>query len=212
MISHAIKILVLCTFLYALFHLGRKDKNHLVVLAILLVCTLTEAINIIIQWLDFIYPLHYPISILVHNSLWLFLLSRNSKARKAGTAALFLGIVVFFIDNNYILKTGHFCYYTFIAGALSYVLLFVLECIRKLDQEDILFFTADTFLLLCAPLLFFINLGLMFSFNSYTVTNKHIFGMELYGLLNCFVNLSYYLIIILYVYRQKHAPTATLRD
>lgn len=206
-----IKILVLCTFLYVCFTLRRKEIHDMILLLVVSVCLLTEMVNSVLIFTDGNNGVFDSFSIFSHQSLWLLLLGVLTGKRRLSYMLLAVFAAVFAVDF-YFADAGKFCYYTFVTSALAYLALFVWECLQKIEREDILYFTSDAFLLLCAPVLFFFNLGLMFSFNSFQLTDRELFGIKLYTLIIYFVNFFYYLLINLYVYRQKQHHAAAVED
>lgn len=199
-----IKILVLFTFFNAWIHLQRKNVNNIFVMGILLTCAVTEIATSVFLYFNIPNGFFVSCSIIVHDLLWLALLQRNvSYTRSAGIGVqtfLIFGIVnLFFLDTS-----AGFNYYAFVVGAFLFVIIFLTENLHRIKKEDIEFFISDEYLLLSAPILFFVNMSLMFGFESYELGRIKVIGaFNLYDFLIYFVNISYYLLINIYVHRNK---------
>lgn len=199
-----LKIIVLLTLLSGLLFLDRKKQIHRHLLAILWVCFLTEVINSILIVNKKSIVLCVSISIIIHHGLWLWMLAKN--AAKKNAAFLLLGCFLLFglINMGFLDGTKKFNYYTFVVGAFLYIIIFIYESFCRLRQENFDFFLSNTFILLTAPVLFFFGLSFMFGFNSKNVTSYLLFGqLKLYTFISYFVNIIYYSLINLYIYREK---------
>lgn len=98
-----------------------------------------------------------------------------------------------------------FNYWTFVASAFLYLLLFIYLSFEKLKMEELNFLTSNGYLLLCAPLLFFLGLSFMFGFGSRLITASPVYGnIVLYDCIIYFVNIVYYGLINVYLFRLKH--------
>lgn len=199
-----IKIIVLFSFVFALMWLDFRNKNHRYLLLILAVCLVTEIVNSVLSLWRLSNGLATSISILFHDSFWILLLSRNLSYRLTAKAGLALFLI--FAIGQLIFMEGLFTfrYYSYIIGAFIYIVLFLYENFHQLRKENLSFFFSNTYLLLFAPVLFFIDLSLMFGFESPALTSAKIFGnIKLYDFVIYFVNLVYYSLINIYIYREK---------
>jgi hypothetical protein len=199
-----LKIVVLLTFLFAVTILQWQNTTHRYVLKILAVCILTELINsaLIVNAKSIV--LCYTLSIVIHHSLWLSLLSRFVTFPK--TAYLFfLGFTGFAIVNLFFIEgTDKFNYFTFVAGAFLYIGLFIYESFSQLKKENFPFFLSNDYVVLLAPVFFFFGLSFMFGFKSKEITSFLIFGdVKLYTFIAYFVNIVYYTLLNIYIYREK---------
>ena len=171
---------------------------------ILLMCFSMELTNSILRFHNKSIDLASTIGVVIHHGLWLFLLAKNAVFHK--TAFLLLcGFLIFAITNFiFFYGTQEFNYYTFVVGAFLYIIIFIYESFYQLRQENFDFFLSNTFILLTAPVLFFFGYSFMFGFNSKNVTSYLLFGhLKLHTLISSFVNIIYYALIILYIYREK---------
>lgn len=199
-----IKILVILTFVFALANLRRSNKNHIYLLCILGICAVTEIINSLLYYLQLSNGLVMSISIIFHDCFWLALLQRNTATKFQSIAVIGL-FLAFAIINLFLMDSIYaFDYYSFVIGAFIYVVLFLYENFYQLKRENLSFFLSNSYLLLFAPVLFFIDLSLMFGFDSPAVTSKKVFGfIKLYDFTIYFVNIVYYSLINIYIYREK---------
>jgi len=201
-----IKITVLLTLAFALVKLDWKNRIHQIVISILSICMLTEIINSILVFNKVSINFTTSISQLVHHSLWLFLLHINTLHKKISKIALY-AFILFGLINLFFGEGLHgFTYFTFIVGALIYIVIFIIETFNRLKQEDFTFFLSNNFLLLMAPLLFFFGLSFMFGFKSNDIMSSLIFGnIKLYTFIIYFVNIIYYSMLNIYIYKEKRA-------
>lgn len=199
-----IKIMVLVSFIFALASLRRSNRDHCYLLLILGTCLATEIIDSVLYFFGYSNGLTMSISIIFHDCFWLLLLRRNIAFKVSLTMGLLLFLA--FAVANLFLMSGHFGfnYYTFVIGAFIYIVLFLYENFYQLQKENLAFFLSNSYLLLFAPILFFVDLSLMFGFDSKAVTSHRIFGLiKLYDFAIYFVNAAYYFLINIYIYREK---------
>ncbi len=203
--SKPIKIIALVTFFYALTNITNRNKNMLFLLVILFVCILTEIVNSILISNGVLNTgLSTTIGILVHNFLWLYLLSGFVVFKKL-FYFLFVLLLGFVTINLFFIETSsHFNYYSFVASAFIYITIFIYESFFQLKRENFKFFTSNNYLLLCSPLFFFFCLSFLFGFKSRSVTSHVLFDkIKLYDFVIYFVNFIYYTLINIYIYREK---------
>lgn len=197
-----IKIFVALTLAHALACLDTKNTSNKLLMAIISICFLTELAYTMIYWIwhTQINTLT-SISMLLHHTLWILLaMLIFGKKKYAGILLLLFWL---FTITSMVAKKG-FSYYPFALGGFTYLLIFIVESFKNLKKENIALFVSEKYVLLCAPLLFFFGLGLMFSFDTKRVTSaKTIFGIELYDLIIYYVNAFYYALINIYIMRTK---------
>ncbi|QOG01180.1 hypothetical protein [Flavobacterium sp. MDT1-60] len=114
--------------------------------------------------------------------------------------------VLFSIINFTVIEiTDVYNYYTFVFGALLYVILFIYESYRQLREENLMYFLSNNYLLLFAPVYFFFGMGLMLGFKALEVTRIILFGqVTLYVFIVNIVCIAYYTLINIYIYREKN--------
>lgn len=199
-----LKIAVLLTLLFAFWGLNRKNEVHRYLLFILVICFSTELMNsaLIVNAKSIV--LSSTLSICLHHTLWLVLLSKFVSFIKVAylliiSFILFAAINLFFFEG-----VESFNYYTFVVGAFIYLVIFIYQSFYKLKAEDFPFFLSNNYLLLSAPILFFFGLSFMFGFKTSKITSFIIFDdVKLYTFIIYFVNVVYYTLINIYIYREK---------
>jgi hypothetical protein len=196
-----IKIIVLLTFLVGLFFLKFRNPTHQKVLGILSICFINEFVALILKAQGLPIDNLFNINIIIHNTLWLLIIGYFlNKPKIIILAYIFFGLVNLLFFEGF----SKFNYYTFVFGALLYTTIFIYVSFKQLKGENLSFFLSNHFVLLFAPVLFFLGLSFMFSFKSNHLTSTYIFdGIKLYTFINYFVNIIYYFFINLYIYKEK---------
>ncbi len=169
---------------------------------ILFVSFFTEILN----W--FFLQRNYPIQLTVncwmfcHTILWFLLFYLINPSRKID--AIVITSFVIYAIINLIEYEGFFNlnYATFLFGALTYIIIFLIDSFLKLKNERLSYFNSNEFLLLSSPILFFLGTSLMFGFRERTITRVLIVGeTTLYQMVIYFVNFVYYTIINIYIFK-----------
>lgn len=204
-----IKIIVALTLILSLYKLDIKNKTHRLLIIILTLCFITEMINSILIIYGKPIVLSMTIGIIFHHLFWLILLNKNVTFKRL-YAFLILSFILFSFINLFRWEgLEKFNYYTFIAGAFIYIMTFVYESFYQLRRENFLFFLSNNYLLLSAPVIFLFGLSFMFGFKSREVTSNIVFwNIKLYDLIIYFVNIIYYSLINIYIYREKKLANA----
>lgn len=112
---------------------------------------------------------------------------------------LFCIVNVLFIEHWRI-----FNFNVFIAGSLIYLLLFGANCYKKYNENKLTFFQSNQFLLSFTPVIYFLGFSLIFCFPikklfTYIVYDKVI----LFTIISYFVNIIYYTLINIYIYKER---------
>ena len=171
-------------------------------LLILIISFLTEVISSTLRYNSLPTALPTTISVIIHHSCWLYLLYIQFKKK----IILYLTIIFILFAIGYICYDGcyYFNYYTFVLGGLLYVSIFIFNSFMLLKQEKLSFILSNNYLLLFSPVIFFLGCSMMFGFNSQDITSYMIFGnIKLYDFIIYFVNIIYYSLINIYIYREK---------
>lgn len=200
------QLLVLFTFVHAIACLP-NEKNNRLLLSILFLCLSNELISLIFMMKKIDNGLLFSINITIHHLLWLLLMSQIIKRKSLFicTIILFLGFALI----NMLVMEGwaNFNYNTFICGALIYIIIFIYESFSQLKKESFHFFEANSFILLSAPVLFFLGLSFIFGFRSHDLSVTKIYrDIHLYALIGSTVNIAYYSLINLYIYYENKHP------
>jgi len=199
-----IQLYVFLTFFAAVVFYKPKSKTFKILLVILLICSLNELLSLVLQFLHHRIGLLYSIMLFFHHSLWLLLLYKSTRHRQAFKIlyfayATFAAVNLFFIEG-----LEDFNFSTFIIGSFLYLILFIYQSFYELRQENFDFFNTNYYLLLFSPVLFLFGLSFVFGFKSAALATTKVFGeITLYELIIYFVNIIYYSLINIYIYREK---------
>jgi hypothetical protein len=199
-----IYILLFATFLHSIFVLKWKQQTHRYVLIILSVFMLNETISLLGKVYFFSFKINITITTIIHTVLWLLILKKSVRFPRIVTG-LMLVFITFSLSNVFFIEGWIlFNCYTFILGAFMYLIVFLIESFYQLKQENFSFFFSNQFLLLMVPVLLFIGLTFMFGFKSHEVISTVFFGkIELYRIIILIVNIVYYTLLNIYIYREK---------
>jgi hypothetical protein len=204
-IINVIKIIVLVTFIISKKYLSWNNivqKNVILILALSLII---ELINSIFMFYKLPIGIIISFYTIINFLFWILLLSNIINLRKEVTI-LILFIFFMFSSINLFIFEGliHFNYQTFVFGSFIYLSIFICSSFKQLQNEKLSFFQSNNYLLLCAPVLFFIGLSFMFGFKSKALTSYIVFGnIKLYTFISYFVNIIYY------IYRERKLQNAT---
>lgn len=120
-----------------------------------------------------------------------------------------MAFLLFGLFNLVFIEKGDCNFYTFIAGGLLYIALFIYESFLQLRNENFSFFLSRKYLLLSVPILFFFGFSFIFGFKSDELAERKIFGLiELFDFIAYFSNISYYTLINIYIYRERRLKYA----
>lgn len=204
-----ILLLVLFTFISVLLFRDRSKKVDNLLLLILLLSCINELAS---KWLR-----HYgiPIGVLVTsyviitNLLWLLILKQTSNNKKLISGAVTLFLLFSLVNIIFLDGLKVFNYYTFTIGAFLYLFLFIYDNFDEMKKENFDYFYSDQYLVIAAPVLFFIGFSFIFSFRSKTLDNTCIFPqLRLYDFISYLVNTVYYTMLMYYIYRSKKRSNA----
>ena len=199
-----IKILVLLTLLYALICLKWKNSTHSYLIIILIICFVTELTNCILIVKHESIGLAVTISVICHHTVWLLLLSNNSNIKNLSRIAIMVFLLFAIINLFYLEGTKSFNYLTFVLGAFIYILCFIYHSIYELRHENLPLFLSNKYLLTFAPVIFFFGMSFMFAFKSKNITSTMLLPhIKLYDFVIYYVNIIYYVLVNLYIYRDK---------
>jgi len=198
------QLLVLISFFVVLITYDRRNKLHFILLAILSVSLINEIICLIFLYQKVDIGLVYTLNTLTHHSLWLFLLFQISQRKMLGRIVLAVFLTYGIVNMLSFEGLQKFNYNTFIFGAFLYLIFFIWESFYRLKKEDFSFFLSNNYLLIFAPVLFFFGLSVIFGFKSRELSVTVVFGgIPLYTVIGYFVNIVYYGLINLYIYRER---------
>jgi hypothetical protein len=198
-----IQIIVLVTLLHAL-SLKFIKTNHLFLIGVVGILFLTELLSLILLYNNYSLSTLYSLSFILHNGLWLIILiKKNLKLN----FQISLMIAYFFICFSYVfyLKGKEDLNFNiFIFGSIIYLFIYLFKNTQNLRKENLIFFQSNYFLLISSPVIFLIGLSMLFSFKSNSLNSIKIFGdLNLYNFFIFFVNIIYYSLINLYIYKER---------
>ena len=204
-----IKILVVITFLFAVFSLSRRNSVHKYLILILLVCSLTEVVNSIIIFNNKSIVFSSTIGMILHHILWLIILEKKIYFKTVFYVLLISFIVFAAVNLFFIYGINRFNSYTFVIGAFIYILIFIYESFYKLKHENFSYFFSNSYLLIFSPVLLFLGLSFYFGFKDSALGEINVLSsIKLYDMIAYFANIIYYTLINIYIYRErklKHA-------
>jgi hypothetical protein len=205
-----IQVYVYFTFLMALLFYKAKKKAFKLLSFILLICVLTEIFTSVLNSENKSLGFLYTISAIIHHGCWLILLYKFSQ-HKLWIRGLIIGYFLFGILNLLFFEgTLKFNFYTFIGGAFLYLVIFIFESFYQLKNENFAFFNSNEYLLLFSPVLFFFGMSFVLGFKSRILISTIVVSdINLYQFINYLVNIVYYSLINIYIYREKTLKDAT---
>ncbi len=192
------KYIIACCLLFGWFVLNKKNRNNKLLLFILLNLLLTEIIANFLSNLGLLYS----ISFIIHHSLWLWIMV--SVMLHNSLAKLFLIIFyTFSILNLLFIEKELPNFYTYVVGSIVYIILFIIESYRRLQQEDFDFIQSNTYLLIFAPVFFFLIFSFMFGYGSSELMNIYLYNkIDFYDFIAATANTIYYFLILVYIYKE----------
>lgn len=144
------------------------------------------------------------IYLLIYSFFWFLILLEKSKFKKQIIYILIFFIFFWTIDFLFVARVTHFCTNSFILGALLYLVIFIYQSFYELQNENLSFFQNNDYLLQSAPILLFLGLSFVLGFKNKALQNTLIFGTtNLYQFISYFVNIVYYTIINVYIFKEK---------
>ncbi|MDR6966138.1 hypothetical protein J2X31_000131 [Flavobacterium arsenatis] len=198
------QLLVFVSFIVVLIAYKRNNKLHHILLSILFVSLTSEVACLIFLYHKINISLVYSITTLFHHSLWLLLLFKITKRKMLGRIVMTVFLTYGIINLVSFEGLQKFNYNTFIFGAFLYLIFFIVDSFYRLKKEDFGFFLSNNYILLFAPVLFFLGLSVIFGFKNHELSETVVFGdVQLYTVIGYFVNIVYYGLINFYMYREK---------
>lgn len=198
-----IRIYVVLTFIVVAIC---YDKHRTTDLRLFQLMALTVFYEVVAHALKFMeLPRHYSGTIftIIHVFLWLNILHGISEKKKVIKIAskVYLGssfISLILLDSSDLFR------YCFILGSLLYMVIFILDSSRELKLERLTYFTSENYLLIVAPLAYFIGFSLIFAFKERQIGEVKLTSFcTLYDFISYFVNIIYYSLINLYIYKRN---------
>lgn len=199
-----INVMVLLTFIHALFWLNPKKKVNIYLLIILFSGLFSEISYILLYSYNLKITYAHIVSTFMFHTFWLFILIDYVTKKKLLLYLSYFFIFFSIVNFCFVIVSGKYNFYSFVLGSILYTLFFIKENYRQMKAELVEFFINDTYLLIFAPLMFMLGLSLILSFAKVEIVRAEMFwNVTLYEL---FVNLAclvYYSLINIYIYREK---------
>lgn len=164
------------------------------------------SIEIAIHYLDYVnksYAIPLNIYTIITFGLWILILSQViGKLKKIGVFIFLIYTSIAMLLDFYF-GFSNYNFYNWIIGTLFYTILFLYESFIQLKEENFSFFLNRNFILLFSPVLFFMGVSSIFGFQSEKIAHiKIVYLFNLYDLINITVNLIYYGLINIYIYKE----------
>ena len=190
-----ISFFVIITFIHSIFFL--RWKRNGILISLLLLSTVTEITRTFSK--QYIFVLIYTYFIIIFWLKFLFLVFNKKIFLPIAIPFSFFCFTMIFVADNLL----NAAFYMFTVGSIIYITSFIVLSFNVLKIENFNLFLSNEFLLIISPIFFFIGLSFLFAFGSKSLFKEKIFGnIYLYNLINYSVNLIYYSLINLYIYKE----------
>lgn len=200
-----IQTLILLTFFYSLL-LPKKARR--IVILVLVLAVINELITTYLVSIGKNFSYISSIYLIANNSLWIFLLFKVFQ-KKYILIVLLSTLAFALFDFIFVSGTDKFSFNTFIFYSFFYILIFIKESFSYLKNEKLSFFYSNDFIVISAPVLFFFGLSFIFGFKSKKLSEVVIFSnFNLYQTIIMFVNIIYYSLINIYIYKERKLKNA----
>ncbi len=203
-----ISVLVTITFIMGLLFLNKKRTNALELFLTLMFSFCLELICVFFLNHKKNINLLYSVGFILHFYFWLGIICNVFKISKQKKNILSI-FLLFCLINLIFIEKLNLNYLTFIFGSLLYILIFLIECSKKLKNEELVLFSSNNFILIIAPILFFIGFTFIFGFRNSTLRFFKVYNqIDFYTVICYFVNIIYYFLINLYIYKEYKLKNA----
>lgn len=195
-----IKIYIVLTLL---FYLYAKNRNKTV--GVLLFFSVSNILlTSIFKQVDIEIYFNNNLYVFIHNLIWLVIIKNFISNKSLQTFIILIYFLINCISFFFIDVFKEFNFDAFIFGSLMYTFIFILISYLNLKSENLNFFLSNNYILLFAPILFFFGMSFMFGFRSKSITRAVIFeDINLYTFVNYFVNIIYYTLINVFIYKER---------
>ena len=199
--ANYIRIYIVVTLIWcSLFFV--KKKVNLYLISILLLSISCEIATFIFKDQPQINHSNINIYFILLDVFWIMIFYELSHSKNRVLAILVLYLIICIVNLEFIERGVN--YNLFIAGALLYLVLFIIESFFQLNNENLSFFQSNKYLLLFCPVMFFLGLSFILGFKSSTISKTPmICNLTLYQLINYPVNIIYYTLMNVYMFAEK---------
>lgn len=197
--NEALKIFILLTLLYSLLFL-KKNENSLLLKSLLVLANVNGVIIYINK--EYIYECT-NFYILFSFLCWFLILIKLNIKSAFYKYQLILFFTISLVTYFYI-PLNKFNRYVFVFGSLLYLMSYLFDSINNLRKENLDYFRLNNFILISSPVLFFLGMSFLFGFKNKSLNDQIvIFGLKLFDVIMIFVNIIYYTLINIYIYKER---------
>ena len=184
----------------SIFYVKKRENQYLI--SIILLGVACEIATFIFKDQPNINHSNINIYFIFLDVLWIMIFYVLSQNKKRVLAILVLYLIICVVNLEFIEKGVN--YNLFIAGALLYLVLFIIESFFQLNDENLSFFHSNKYLLLFCPVMFFLGLSFILGFKSSSISKTPMLcNLTLYQLINYPVNIIYYTLMNVYMFAEK---------
>jgi len=199
--SNYVKLYILLSFIWcSVFYVKKRENQY--VIAVFLLSVVCEVITTIFKEQVLIRHGNVNVYFIFNSVLWFLVFYEVGHIKKRVIWTIVGYLIFSFINLGFIEKGLN--YNLLIVGSLLYLILFVIESIVQLKEENLSFFQSNKYLLLFCPVLFFLALNFVLDFKSVYISKTKIFwDVTLYELINYPANIIYYSLMNIYMFKEK---------
>jgi hypothetical protein len=199
-----LRLYIVFSFIY-FFYNYKSVNNKLSVLFIFLLSIVNELALIYIKYSNLNIGLNTTIYTFLNYIIWFLILFKIATVnKKISFLTIFLFTVFSIINLLFIESSLKFNFNIFSIGAIIYLLFFISIVIKELKNENLDFFLSNKFILIVSPILFFLGFSLIFCFKDRLLLRLNIINnISLFKFISHFVNMVYYSLLNLYVYKES---------
>jgi hypothetical protein len=201
--TELLPIYIIITFVFGLLSLKMNNSVNSYLLIILMVNALTEILSIFLLYKECSIKLSTTFNVIITNFLWLLLINSWIESRKIAITLLSLFLLFSIINLFFIQGFDVFNMHTFIVGAFIYIIVFVIKSFYELRTENFSLLLSNYYILLISPILYFFGFSFIFGFGNIPLAKVKILDIKLYDFIGYFVNIIYYTLINIYIFREK---------
>lgn len=197
--ANFINVYIIITFIW--FLLSRIKQN--ILFYILFITMLNIVVSEVLLFYDnqikFVTNLYFLFTF----PLWLFLIVQELNVKYKKLIYLMFGIgasTTFYVYNIYTIFNKMFV----VVSSILYVLGFLFLGFQKLINEDLQFFKRPKFVLLSAPVIFFLGMSVLLGFQDPMLSRYKLWdNFTLWQFINVSCNLVFYTFVNVYIYKAK---------
>lgn len=195
--------LVWITFVISCFFYLKKTKKIVWVVVICLINFLTDISTLMCIYSNKSFTTIYNINFMLHHFFWIYILFTFNR-KFSFLHYVLVAFVVFALTNLFFIEKQSLNYYTFVVGALFYIVSFIVLSFYHLKNENLNYFTTNQYLLQTTPVVFFIGLTFIYAFRDSDMRNIIVYNnIDLYTFIAVIVNIIYYTLLNVYFFKER---------